>query len=172
MKKAPFVVTAALLSLGLATGAWAQTTTSPAGDTKAKRDAGTSSSSEPERTTWSPQATALESSKLIGMKIRSTDGKDVGQVDQVIVNQSDGKITHVILSKGGVLGMGGEKLVLMWPDVKIQHDNDNPDRWVGVVDQAKVDRAPKYEARKEGESLPAASPSTTPSTSGRPAKKR
>jgi sporulation protein YlmC with PRC-barrel domain len=174
MRKPWLVVSAALLSLGLATGAWAQTTR-PSADPKVKQDTGTSSSTttrtEPERTTWTPQATAVESSKLIGMKIRSTDGKDIGQIDQVVVNQSDGKITHVILSKGGVLGMGGEKLVLGWPDVKLQHDTDNPDKWVGVVDQAKIDSAPKYEARKERESAPAASPSTTPAPASKPGKK-
>ena len=53
--------------------------------------------------------------------------------------------------------------MLPWPDVKLQHDVDNPDRWIAVVDQAKIDRAPKYEA-KSADNAPAASPSTPPAS--------
>jgi sporulation protein YlmC with PRC-barrel domain len=161
MKKYLTALTVSVVSLTLAGAALAQTSTRPSGaadDSKAKR-----SSQDTERTTWTPQPTAVESSKLIGMKVRTADGKDIGQIDQVVVNQSDGKITHVILNKGGVLGVGGEKLVLTWRDVKLQHDVDNPDKWVAVGDQAKIDRAPKYEARSS-ETPPAASPSTAPAS--------
>jgi sporulation protein YlmC with PRC-barrel domain len=174
MTRTSTALTVSLVSLALAAGASAQTPSRPGTNSKTQRDSNTQRDSstqrdsvrsqDAERAAWSPQPTAIESSKLIGMKVRTTDGKDIGQIDQVIVNQSDGKVTHVVLNKGGILGVGGDKLVLTWRDVKLQHDVDNPDQWVAVVDQAKVDRAPKYEARKESESLPAASPRTTPST--------
>ena len=163
MKQHLIAVTVSLVSLTLAAAASAQTTTRPSGATEGSK-AGSSAqagSSTQERTTWTPQSTAVESSKIIGTKVRTTDGKDIGQIDQVVVNQSDGKVTHVIVSKGGVLGVGAEKLVLTWRDVKLQHDVDNADKWVAVVDQAKIDRAPKYEARSS-ETAPAASPSTAP----------
>ena len=158
MKKYLATLTVSLLSIAVAGVAAAQTTTRPADSSKAK-----GSTQDVERTTWTPQANAVESSKLIGTKVRTTDGKDIGQVDQVVVNQADGKVTHVILNRGGILGVGGEKLVLPWPDVKLQHDVDNPDRWIAVVDQAKIDRAPKFEA-KSADSAPAASPSTPPAS--------
>jgi sporulation protein YlmC with PRC-barrel domain len=158
MTKYVTALTVSLLSIALAGVAAAQTTTRPA-DSATPKD----STQAVERTTWTPQANAVESSKLIGTKVRTADGTDIGQIDQVVVNQRDGKVTHVILNKGGILGVGGEKLVLAWPDVKLQHDVDNPDRWIAVVDQAKIDRAPKYEARS-ADNTPSASPSTPPAS--------
>ncbi|TMQ25621.1 MAG: PRC-barrel domain containing protein [Candidatus Rokuibacteriota bacterium] len=104
MKKYLATLTVSLLSIAVAGVAAAQTTTRPADSSKAK-----GSTQDVERTTWTPQANAVESSKLIGTKVRTTDGKDIGQVDQVVVNQADGKVTHVILNRGGILGVGGEK---------------------------------------------------------------
>ena len=58
--------------------------------------------------------------------------------------------------------MAGKKAEVKWSDIKLQRDPDNEDRWLAVVDQAKLDAAPRFEARKDRDSVPAASPSTTP----------
>ena len=156
MRKIAIAFAAALLSVAVASGASAQTRPS---DTPSK------STNDAQRQAWSPEAGAVESSKLIGTKVKTVDGKTVGEIDQLIVNQADGKITHAVLGKGGVLGLGETKLVLKWSDVKLQHDTDHSDRWVAVVDQAKLDSAPRYEARKDRDAAPAASPGTTPPAS-------
>jgi len=157
VKKVVIVLTASLLGAGLATGAWGQATqTRPSGDTSTQR------TDDKQRQAWSPDPGAVETSKLIGTRVKTTDGKDVGEIDQLIVSQSDGKITHAVLGKGGVLGIGETKLVLNWSDVKLQRDPDKPDRWVAMVEQAKLDSAPRYEARKDRDTAPAASPGTKP----------
>jgi sporulation protein YlmC with PRC-barrel domain len=138
------VLTASFLSLALVVSASAQT------DPAAKR--------EPQRQAWTPEASAVESSKLVGMKVKSQQGKDIGEIAQLIVDHSSGKITHVVLGKGGVLGVGEQKLVLAWSDLKIQADPDSRNRMVAMVDQAKVDSAPRFEARRD---TPAASPASS-----------
>ena len=136
MRKIAIAFIAALLSVAVASGASAQTRPS---DTPSK------STNDAQRQAWSPEPGAVETSKLIGTKVKTVDGK----------------ITHAVLGMGGVLGLGETKLVVKWSDLKLQHDTDRPDRWVAVVDQAKLDTAPRYEARK-GDATPAASPSSTP----------
>jgi sporulation protein YlmC with PRC-barrel domain len=158
VKKVVIVFTASLLSVAVAAGVSAQTRPS---------DTTTKSTTDAQRQAWAPDPGAVETSKLIGTKVKTTDGKAVGEIDQFVVNPSDGKITHAILGKGGVLGIGETKLVLKWSDVKLQHDPDRSDRWVAIVDQAKLDSAPRYEARKDRDTAPAASPGTTP-PAGRP----
>ncbi len=153
MKKPAIALTALMLGLGLASGAWGQTRPSPEpapGRTDAQRSA------------WSPDSGAVESSKLVGTRVQLADGKKIGEIDQLIVNHTDGKITHAVLGKGGVLGMGETKLVLRWSDIKLQRDSDHAGRWVAVVDQAKIDAAPRFEARKDRDTAPAASPGATP----------
>jgi sporulation protein YlmC with PRC-barrel domain len=166
-------LTVSLLALALAAGVSAQTSR-PSSDAGAKRDrdAGvkrdstsathdTTRSDDKERRAWSPAPNAVESSKLVGTTVRTTDGKDIGEISDVIVNRTSARITHVVLTKGGVLGVGGEKLVLPWSEVKLQHDTDNADRWIALVDPVKLDRAPRYEAAKNSDSAPSASPRTT-----------
>ena len=158
MKKIGTVLTAAFLSLALAVTVSAQPR--PATDPATPRQ--DAPRSEPQRQTWAPDANAVESGKLIGMKVKNNQGKDVGEISQLIVDHSSGKISHVVLGKGGVLGLGEQRIVLAWSDMKIQPDPDNRSRMVAMVDQNKVDSAPRYEARRD--TAPAASPATSPSS--------
>ena len=155
MKKTASVLTATFLAVTLASAASAQTR--PATDPTTP-----SSRTEPQRQAWAPDAGALESSKLIGMKVKNTQNKDVGEISQLIIDQS-GKATHVVVGKGGVLGVGEQRVVLAWSDMKLQADPDNRSRWIALVDQTKVDSAPRYEARRD--TAPAASPGTSTSPS-------
>jgi len=165
VKKPGLAITAFLLALGVATGASAQTR--PSGDaTTAPR------TDDAQRPAWSPEAGAIETSKLIGTKVQATDGNDIGPIEQLIVSQKDGKVTHAVISKGGVLGMGATKLVVKWSDLKLQRDPDHESRLLALVDLAKIEAAPRYEARKENDIVPAASPSTPPAPkSSTPAKR-
>jgi sporulation protein YlmC with PRC-barrel domain len=149
MHKTVSALTVALMTVALAVTASAQTK-SP-GETGAK----------PQRQAWAPPSRAIEAKQLVGMKVKNDQGKDVGEIDQLIVDPSDGKITHAVLGRGGVLGVGEQKVVLAWSDLKIQPGAGSRNRWVAMVDQAKIDSAPRYEARRD--TAPAASPATTPS---------
>jgi sporulation protein YlmC with PRC-barrel domain len=157
VKKTASVLTATFLGLALVVTASAQTR--PSTDPSAPKD---TMRSAPTRSTWAPEAGAVEAGKIIGMKVKNTAGKDVGEIAQLIVNPADGKVTHAVLGKGGVLGVGEQKVALPWSDVKVQPDTENRNRWIAVVDQAKFDGAPKYEARRD--TAPAASPATAPTT--------
>jgi len=92
--------------------------------------------------------------------LKNDQGKDIGEIDKLIVDHGDGRISHVVLGRGGVLGVGEQKVVLAWSDLKIQPDPNNRNRMVATVDQGKVDSAPRYEARRDRDTAPAASPST------------
>ena len=164
MKKTGSVLTAAFLGLALAVTVSAQPR--PATDPATPRQ--DAPRSEPQRQAWAPDANAVESGKLIGMKVKNNQGKDVGEISQLIVDHSSGKISHVVLGKGGVLGLGEQKIVLAWSDLKIQPDADSRSRMAAMVDQSKVDSAPRYEARRD--TTPAASPATSPSSTSQPKK--
>jgi sporulation protein YlmC with PRC-barrel domain len=162
VKKTGSVLTAAFLGLALAVTVSAQPR--PATDPATPRQ--DTPRSEPQRQVWAPDSNAIESGKLTGIKVKSNQGKDIGEISQLIVDHSSGKISHVVLGKGGVLGLGEQRIVLAWSDLKIQPDPDNRNRMVAMVDQSKVDSAPRYEARRD--TPPAASPATSPSSTGQP----
>lgn len=143
MKTIVSVLTAAFVSLALAVTVSAQTAPT--------------TRTQPQRQAWTPEANAMEASRLMGMKVRTDQGKEVGEISQLIVDHSSGKVTHVVLGRGGVLGVGEQRVALPWSDVKIQRDTDR-NRMVAMVEQSKIDSAPRYEARRD--TAPAASPAT------------
>lgn len=105
---------------------------------------------------WTMPASAVESGKLIGARIKNAADKDMGEIDALIVNPTDGKITHVVVGKGGVAGVGETKVVVPWSEVKIRAEKD---KIVVSMDQAALDRAPKYDKRQAADqTVPAASP--------------
>jgi sporulation protein YlmC with PRC-barrel domain len=156
MKSFLSMLTVSAFGLAVVSGAAAQTTRpstdQPARDTQ--RD-------DKQRQAWTPKTGSIESGKLIGMKVRDSQGKDVGEVDQLIVDESDGKITHAVLGKGGVLGIGEQKLVVDWEKLNVQRDAKNRNNWVATVDQATLDSAQLY-VERDRDRTPAASPATTP----------
>jgi sporulation protein YlmC with PRC-barrel domain len=154
VKKTATALTATFLGLALAVTASAQSQTRPGTDPATPRQ--DTSRTEPQRQAWAPSGDAVESRKIIGMKVKNAQGRDLGEIDQLIVDRSEGKVTHAVVGKGGVLGVGEQKLVLSWSDLQMQPDPNNRDRMIATVDQAKVDAAPRYEARRD--TAPAASP--------------
>ena len=157
MKKHTAVaLTASVLTLASVWGASAQTRPSTESPSKAER------SSKVQRQAWAMEPGAMEASKIVGTKVKNDAGKNIGEIDQLIVDSGTGKVSHVVIGRGGVAGVGERKLVLDWSDVKLQPDPNNRRRMTAIVDQAKLDSAPRYEARRD--MAPAASPSTTTTT--------
>jgi sporulation protein YlmC with PRC-barrel domain len=50
----------------------------------------------------------LTSDEIIGAKVQNPQGKDIGEVEDILVN-ADGNAEQVIINDGGVLGLGGKQ---------------------------------------------------------------
>ena len=109
---------------------------------------------------FSMPADAYHSDRIIGAKVRDQQGKDIGEIDSLVIDKS-GKVSHAVIGKGGVLGVGENKVVVPWSDVNVKADGDG-DRVAVTMDQSKLERAPRFEERRAGrDRSPAASPGTT-----------
>jgi sporulation protein YlmC with PRC-barrel domain len=104
------IVLAAFLTCG-AMGAYAQTTPSPApaertvstGDFNAKGD--------------------MAASALIGTKVRNANKESIGKINDIYLDK-DAKVTDVVISVGGFLGVGSKDVAVKWSDITIgQEDN-------------------------------------------------
>jgi sporulation protein YlmC with PRC-barrel domain len=144
------------LTLGGVLDAAAQTRPAPREPAPAQREA--------PRETWQKPDGAVDSSKLIGARIKNAEGKDLGEIDGLVVSSTDGKVTHVIVGRGGIAGIGETKVVVPWSDMQMRWDRDR-DNIVVSMEQSKLDTAPRYQERRaarERDRAPAASPGTTP----------
>lgn len=106
-------------------------------------------------------ANAYESDRIVGTKVKDAQGKDIGEIDALIIDSQEGKVTHAVIGKGGLLGVGEQKVVVPWSDVKMTRDSDG-DRVAVTMDASRLENAPRYEGRRAaGDRPPAASPGTT-----------
>jgi sporulation protein YlmC with PRC-barrel domain len=138
--------------------------TLPAVEVSAQPRQTPSQSAPAAREPWQHPQGVVESSKLIGARIKDAEGKDLGEIDSLMVSESDGKVTHVIVGQGGIAGIGETKVVVPWSEVKVSWDRDTP---AVRMEQSVLERAPRYERRRAGDQAPAASPGTRPSGSGK-----
>jgi sporulation protein YlmC with PRC-barrel domain len=60
---------------------------------------------------------AQKASDILDKKIVSATGEELGTAEDLVIGR-DGKIEYVILSMGGFLGIGGERVVLPWDRIR------------------------------------------------------
>jgi hypothetical protein len=57
-------------------------------------------------------------SPVVGMDVKGANDANLARVDNVFVSP-DGQVQGLILTVGGILGIGGHQVVVAWNDVKI-----------------------------------------------------
>ncbi|HEX9449655.1 MAG TPA: PRC-barrel domain-containing protein [Dongiaceae bacterium] len=65
----------------------------------------------------------MRADKLIGMKVYNPNGDEVGKVKDVLF-APDGSVKGVVLSIGGVLGIGAKPVGLQWKEIEVQPQNE------------------------------------------------
>lgn len=80
---------------------------------------------------------ALRGGAIIGKKIVSADGEDLGKVAEIAVSP-DGSIANVVVSVGGFMGVGDRLVVLPWEALEISPSNDTIKAYVTKSDIAQA----------------------------------
>ncbi len=65
---------------------------------------------------FGPQA--VPASKLLDDAVVGSDGKEVGQIDDVVVDLQTGRVAYAVLGAGGVIGFGEKRIALPYGDVR------------------------------------------------------
>ena len=117
-------------------------------------------------------ADEVRADKLIGMTVYDTAGEKVGQVKDILFNEN-GQATGVVLSVGGVLGLGAKSVGLNWSEVDVRPESEMvkvnyskeqleaaPDFKTQEAQQAEIDAA----AAASQQTPPAATTGTVPTT--------
>lgn len=61
----------------------------------------------------------MEPDKFTELKVQDIQGKEIGKVDQVVLDADQGRIAFILVKSGGAFG-GGEKKIIPWNAVKFQ----------------------------------------------------
>lgn len=87
----------------------------------------------------------LRASKVIGMKVRNAQNKDLGKIDDLIVDVNNERVAYAILSFGGTLGLG-QKL-FAYPLPLFQPAPGHNNELVLNVDEERLKKAPGFERK-------------------------
>jgi sporulation protein YlmC with PRC-barrel domain len=92
----------------------------------------------------------VEAGWLIGRPVVNEKSTEIGKVESMWVDPKDGTIKELVISVGGVLGIGDKHKKVPWQDATIEWQQQKP---IVRLSDAQLRAAERYEA-------PAASPRT------------
>ena len=107
---------------------------------------------------WKNNAGLHETKDIIGTRVKNVAGKDLGEIDQLLIDRN-GKVSHVVIGLGGVAGVGEKKVVVPWSDLKFAPVTEGKKNAI-TMDEMKLERAPRYDRAARADMAPAASPRT------------
>jgi sporulation protein YlmC with PRC-barrel domain len=80
----------------------------------------------------------MTAEKLQGMEVVSQKGEGLGKIEEVMIDQQSGEVKFVIISTGGILGIGGEEVAA--PLSAFDFNNEQARL---TVDQSKFENVPQ-----------------------------
>ena len=66
----------------------------------------------------------LKASDLIGTKVQGTDGKNLGNIKDLVINPEDGDIQYAVLDFGGFVGIGDKYFAVPWEALHFDRENN------------------------------------------------
>src|SRR5213595_2261339 len=91
------------------------------------------------------QSTTVQVSKLVGTKVKSSQGEEIGVVKDVMIDRSTGCMAYTVLStgEGGRRAAGGGKLVAVpWA---VYSPTSDVNAFTVTVDRERIDSAPVFD---------------------------
>jgi sporulation protein YlmC with PRC-barrel domain len=84
----------------------------------------------------------LSASTLVGDRVKNPAGEDLGKVDEIMIDLTSGRVAYVVLSHGGVLGMGNKLFAVPWNAFRIDEDDK---AFILDVDKQRLENAPGFD---------------------------
>lgn len=69
---------------------------------------------------------AIRASKLIGMDVKNLGGEKLGDIDDLVIDTSNGTIRYAALSFGGFLGIGDKLFAIPFESFTMAEEADDP----------------------------------------------
>jgi hypothetical protein len=82
-------------------------------------------------------------SKIIGQNVRDGQGKNIGKIEDLMVD-SKGHVSFAVMSFGGFLGMGEKYFAVPWTAMRFDRDGKDVDAVVVDVTKEQLEKAPTF----------------------------
>ena len=84
----------------------------------------------------------LAAGTLEGDKVMNHAGEDLGKVDELMIDLPTGRVAYVVLSYGGLLGMGNKLFAVPWGALRVDEDEKC---FILDVDKKTLESAPGFD---------------------------
>ena len=83
-------------------------------------------------------------SKLIGASVKSTQGVNLGKIDELVIDPHDARIKAAVVSVGGVLVLGAKSVAIPWDRMTMGTGADR-DTIIVAMGKDELERAPGWQ---------------------------
>lgn len=95
-------------------------------------------------------ANQIRTKELIGAKAVH-ESREVGKVDDLLVEEKNAKVVGVVLSVGGVLGVGDKLVAVPWEQIDLIKGKGNKPALYITMTKEQLEAAPYFEPSKPGQ---------------------
>ncbi|MEO6422274.1 MAG: PRC-barrel domain-containing protein [Candidatus Nitrotoga sp.] len=89
-----------------------------------------------------PGPEVMGASSLIGNDVYNHSNEDLGDIKEIMLDVSSGKIAYAVLSFGGVLGVGEKLFAIPWNALTLDTENE---RFILNIDKSKFENAQGFD---------------------------
>ena len=89
-------------------------------------------------------ATTFRSSELIGMPVRNREGKDVGKIEDFVVEMNSGDVRYAAISFGGFAGFGDKLFAVPWKEMAFKF-GERDRHFVFDVTPEELEKSPGFD---------------------------
>ena len=84
----------------------------------------------------------VRTKEVVGIHVKNTLKENLGKVEEVVLDKQTGHACYVVLSFGGILGMGDKLFALPWDTIKYDMEKEC---FILNVDKDKLKNAPGFD---------------------------
>lgn len=108
------------------------------GTTVAQADDEEHSSTHSKDTTPESSVSGVRLSSLMDSKIQSSDGENLGELEDLLIDPQTGQVKFAVLGRGGFLGFGEKHVPVPWKAIQVKSERE----FTLNVDKEKLKEAP------------------------------
>lgn len=91
--------------------------------------------------------TLLSGSELEGAEVRNLQNQDVGDIEEILLDPSSGRVRFAVLNVGGFLGLGETHVAVPWNAFRVTKEGSTA-KIVLDATKERLEKAPRVEGKK------------------------
>ena len=84
----------------------------------------------------------INAKTLIGEKVVNLQEEDLGKLEAIMIDTTNGKVAYAVLSFGGFLGLGDKLFAIPWDTLRLDTENE---RFILDIPKDRLESAPGFD---------------------------